>query len=415
VDERRTPLASSTPSMPQVDPEETGISAAALARLTAIMQREVDARHVPGISMLIARGGKVAYRRDIGALRPGGPALRDDAIFRIYSMTKPIVSLALMMLVEGGKLFIADPVAKYIPEFANPRVGVVKNGKIKLVAAERAITIQDLLRHTSGLTYAFTGNTPVQRLYAKSRLFTPDPSNAKQPLVRDLTTAEFVRELAKLPLIDQPGVAWNYSHSTDVIGRIVEIVSGESLGAFVNDRILAPLGMHDTAFFAPQDKRARLAEPFPTDPDNGRPVQLIETPTPPRFESGGGGLYSTMDDYVRFAHMLYCGGTLGTARFLGRKTLEFMTSDHLGANVRIVNTNLLPPGHRFGLGFAVRTEVGMGPSPGTPGEFFWGGLAGTMFWITPKEDLIAMMMIQAPGQRDHYRYLFRNLVNGALD
>ena len=396
------------------DPEEVGLSPAGLARLTAIMQREVDARRVPGVSMLIARGGKVAYRRDVGALRPGGPTLRSDAIFRIYSMTKPIVSVALMMLVEEGRLFIADPIAKFVPELANPKVGVVRNGQLELVAAERAITIQDLLRHTSGLTYAFTGNSPVQRLYGKAQLFTPDPANAKTFLTRDLTTAEFVTELAKLPLIDQPGASWNYSHSTDVIGRVVEIVSGQTLGAFVNDRILAPLGMSDTAFFAPADKRERLAEPFASDPETGKPVQLIETQTAPRFESAGGGLFSTMEDYARFAHMLYRGGTFGGVRFLGRKTLEYMTSDHLGPNVRIADTNLLQPGHRFGLGFSVRCEVGMAPTPGTPGEFSWGGLAGTVFWIAPKEELIAMMMIQGPGQRDYYRYLFRDLVHAAL-
>jgi CubicO group peptidase (beta-lactamase class C family) len=379
------------------------------------MQREIDSRHVPAVAMLIARSGKLAYRRDLGALRPGGPALPSNAIFRIYSMTKPIVSVALMMLVEEGRLFISDPIAKFVPEFAAPKVGVERNGKLELVAAERAITIQDLLRHTSGLTYAFTGNAPVQRLYGASQLFTPDPANAKEFLARDLTTAEFVSELAKLPLIDQPGVAWNYSHSTDVIGRVVEIVSGQSLGAFLDERIFRPLGMSDTSFFLPAEKRERLADPFANDPESGKPVQLIDTQTPPRFESGGGGLFSTMDDYARFAQMLYLKGTLGGTRFLGRKTLEYMTSDHLGPDVRVVNTNLLPPGHRFGLGFAVRREPGRGQTPGTPGEFFWGGLAGTVFWIAPQEELIAMMMVQAPGQRDHFRQLFRNLVHAALD
>jgi CubicO group peptidase (beta-lactamase class C family) len=379
-----------------------------------MMQRQVDSRHVPGVSMMVARRGKVGYRRDLGALRPGGPALRSDAIFRVYSMVKPIVSIALMMLVEEGKLFIGDHIAKFIPELADPKVGVEKDDELELVAARRPITIQDLLRHTSGLTYAFTGNSAVQRLYGKSRLFAPDPANAKTLLVRDLTTAEFVVELAKLPLIDQPGASWNYSHSTDVIGRVIEIVSGQTLGAFLDERIFKPLAMNDTGFFTPADKHQRLAEPFDTDPDTGKPVQLIEVQTAPRFESGGGGLFSTMDDYARFAQMLYLRGTVGNTRFIGRKTLEYMTSDHLGPNVRIANTNLLPPGHGFGLGFAVRLEVGMAPTVGTPGEFFWGGLAGTVFWIAPREELIAMMMIQGPGQRDYYRQLFRNLVHAAL-
>ena len=391
--------ASSSSAFAATEPEEAGLSAAGLARLTAVMQRQVDARHVPGVSMLIARGGKVGYRRDIGALRPDGPPLPGDAIFRIYSMTKPIVSVALMMLVEEGRLFIGDPLAKFVPEFANPRVGVEKDGKLELVAAERPITVQDLLRHTSGLTYAFTGVSAVQRLYAKARLGAPD-----------LTNAQLVAALAKLPLIDQPGTSWDYGHSTDVVGRIIEIVSGQSLGAFLQERILTPLGMSDTAFFVPPDKQDRVAKPFAKDPDTGETVTLTET----NFESGGGGLWSTMDDYERFAQMLYLGGALGNTRLLGRKTLEFMTADHLGPHVRIGTAFLLAPGYGFGLGFAVRREVGLAPTPGTPGEFFWGGIAGTAFWIAPKEELIAMMMIQAPGQRDYYRQLFRILVHAAL-
>jgi CubicO group peptidase (beta-lactamase class C family) len=391
--------ASSSSAFAATAPEEAGLTAAGVSRLTAVMQRQVDARHVPGVSMLIARGGKVGYRRDIGALRPDGPPLPGDAIFRIYSMTKPIVSVALMMLVEEGRLFIGDPLAKFVPEFANPRVGVEKDGKLELVAAERPITVQDLLRHTSGLTYAFTGVSAVQRLYAKARLGAPD-----------LTNAQLVAALAKLPLIDQPGTSWDYGHSTDVVGRIIEIVSGQSLGAFLQERILTPLGMSDTAFFVPPDKQDRVAKPFAKDPDTGETVTLTET----NFESGGGGLWSTMDDYERFAQMLYLGGALGNTRLLGRKTLEFMTADHLGPHVRIGTAFLLAPGHGFGLGFAVRREVGLAPTPGTPGEFFWGGIAGTAFWIAPKEELIAMMMIQAPGQRDYYRQLFRILVHAAL-
>ncbi len=400
---------------PTVSAEEAGLSAAGLARLTAAMQREVDARHVPGVSMLIARGGKLAYRRDVGTLRPGGPALPSNAIFRIFSMTKPIISVALMMLVEEGRLFISDHLSKYLPEFADMKVGVELGGKLEMVPAKRAITIQDLLRHTSGLAYAFTGNSAVQRLYRDFHLFAPDPTNTKTQLVRDLATAEFITELAKLPLIDQPGAAWNYSHSTDIVGRVVEIVSGESLGAFLEQRIFAPLGMRETSFLLSPDKYERVAEPFGRDPDApGKPVQLIEKETRQRFESGGGGLWSTMNDYARFAQMLYRGGTLGTARIIGRKTLAFMASDHLGPNVRNGTPSLLAPGHGFGLGFCVRLVPGMASTPGTPGEFYWGGLAGTVFWIAPQEELFAMMMIQGPGQRDYFRQLFRNMVYAAL-
>jgi CubicO group peptidase (beta-lactamase class C family) len=383
-------------------PEETGLSPGGLAKLTAIMQREIDARRLPGVSMMIARGGKVGYRRDLGVLRPGGPIMPGDAIFRIFSMTKPIVSVALMMLVEDGRLFIADPVAKYLPEFADPKVGVEKDGKLELVPARRPITVQDLLRHTSGLTYEFTGESAVQRLYGEARLF------------RDLPNAELVTELAKLPLLEQPGAAWHYSHSTDVIGRIIEVISGQTLGAFLRERLFAPLGMSDTGFFAAADKHERLAEAFANDPDTGAAVELINVRAAPRLEMGGGGLVSTMDGYARFLLMLYRGGTLGAARILGRKTIAFMTADHLGPDVRIGTRFLLAPGHGFGLGFAVRRDAGMAPTPGTVGEYFWGGIAGTAFWIAPQEELIALMMIQAPGQRDYYRQLFRFLAHAAL-
>ncbi|MGO9047333.1 MAG: serine hydrolase domain-containing protein [Xanthobacteraceae bacterium] len=401
-------------SEPVTAPEELGLATAGLDRLSAVMQREVDTGHVPGVSMLIARRGRTGYRQDFGALRPGGPPMPGNAIFRIYSMTKPIVTVALMILLEEGKLFVADPIAKFIPELANVKVGVESDGKLDLVAAKRAITIHDLLRHTSGLTYAFTGNAAVQHRYGEAKLFTGDPANAKQFLTKNLSSAEFVAELAKLPLIAQPGDSWDYSHSTDVIGRLVEIVSGKTLGAFLHERIFAPLGMTDTGFYVPAEQYPRLADPFPSDPDGGLPVQLIEMRSAPRFESGGGGLFSTMNDYARFAQALYQGGTFGGSRLIGRKTLEWMTSDHLGPNVRIGTPSLLQPGHTFGLGFAVRREAGMGQTPGTPGEFFWGGVAGTYFWVAPKEELYALMMVQAPRQRDYFRQLFRTLVYAAL-
>jgi len=401
-------------SEPVAAPEELGLAPGGLERLSSVMAREAEGGHVPGVSMMIARGGKIGYRRVFGALRPGGPPMPGNAIFRIYSMTKPIVTVALMTLLEEGKLFVADPISKFIPELANMKVGVESDGKLELVAAKRAIAVHDLLRHTSGLTYAFTGNSAVQRRYGEAKLFTGDPANAKQFLARDLSSAEFIAELAKLPLIAQPGDSWDYSHSTDVIGRLVEIVSGKTLGAFLHERIFKPLGMTDTDFYVPAEKRERLAEPFPSDPDGGLPVQLIEMWSAPRFESGGGGLYSTVDDYARFARMLFHNGAFGGTRIIGRKSLEWMTSNHLGPNVRIGTPTLLQPGHTFGLGLAVRRESGMGQTPGTAGEFFWGGVAGTYFWVAPKEELYAIMMVQAPRQRDYFRQLFRTLVYAAL-
>jgi CubicO group peptidase (beta-lactamase class C family) len=390
-------------ALPTARPEDAGLNPAGLARLEAIMEREVSADRLPGAAMLIARGGKIAYRGCVGALRPGGPAMRSDGIFRIYSMTKPIVSVALMMLVEEGRLLISDPLAKFIAEFSDPKVGVEKDGALTLVSAERPITIQDLLRHTSGLTDSVTGSSLVQRLYGETSLQNPQ-----------LDGADFIATLAKLPLIDQPGAAWRYGHSTDVLGRVIEIISGQTLGAFLEERIFRPLDMKDTSFFAPEEKHERLAEGFARDPDTGAPAPLIDVSAAPKFDRGGRGLASTIEDYARFLQMLYLGGALDGARILGRKTIAYMTADHLAPGVRNGTPSLLPPGHGFGLGFAVRRENGMAPTPGTQGEYFWSGRAGTYFWIAPEEELVAILMIQAMGQREYYRQLFRNLVHAAL-
>jgi CubicO group peptidase (beta-lactamase class C family) len=277
------------------------------------------------------------------------------------------------------------------------------DGRLDLVPAERPITIQDLLRHTSGLTYEFVGTGAVQRMYAETGLPRINQTNAEQ-----------VEKLATLPLFSQPGKQWDYSRSTDVLGRIVEIVSGETLGAFLQKRIFAPLGMSDTGFHVPQGKQSRIAEPFANDPDSGDAVRLLDVGRPAKFESGGGGLVSTILDYTRFLEMLAAGGTRDRKRLLARKTIDLMRADHLGPHVRR-GSELLQPGHGFGLGFAVRTEAGMSVMPGSVGLYFWGGIAGTTFWIDPAEDLYAMMLIQAPGQRDYYRALFRTLVYGALE
>ena len=389
--------------LPATTADGAGLLRAGIVRLEEAMRREVDSQRLPGAAILIARGGKIGYRGQFGRLRPGGPGMRPDAIFRIYSMTKPIISVALMMLVEEGRLLLTDPLSKYVPAFAEPRVGVEQDGELRLVPAEYPITIQDLLRHTSGLTYAHTGMSPVQRLYAQAPLRR-----------RDIASATFLEALAALPLMAQPGSHWHYSHSTDVLGCVIEIISGQKLSIFLQERVLGPLGMSDTAYFAPPDKHERLAEPFEVDPDNGETVRLFDNRTPPRFEMGGSGMVSTLDDYARFCQMLLQGGVFNGVRLLGRKTIDFMTADHLRQNIKIAPHGLLPPGHGFGLGFAVRREQGLAPTPGTIGEFYWGGLAGTAFFIAPKEDLFAILMIQAQGQREYYRALFRNLVHGAM-
>ncbi|MEA2822615.1 MAG: hypothetical protein QOJ86_4619, partial [Bradyrhizobium sp.] len=264
-------------------------------------------------------------------------------------------------------------------------------------------TIQDLLRHTSGLTNDTAGNGPVQLMYQQSRIRD-----------RSISNAEHAAIVAGMPLICQPGTEWNYSRSTDILGRIIEIVSGKRLSAYLTERILAPLQMTETAFHTATENAHRLAEPFANDPWSNEPVKLINMLEKPVYESGGGGLISTTMDYARFCQMLLSGGTLDGVRIIGRKTLQAMASNHLAASVKIGGT-LLPPGHGFGLGFAVRTHQGMAPFAGSVGQFFWSGMAGTFFWIDPAEDLFAVFMSQGPGQREHLRTLLRSLVYAAVE
>jgi len=384
-------------------PSETlGFIPERLERLTAIMANQVEEKKAPGVSMLIARRGKIAYRQSVGALRPGGPAMTDDAIFRIYSMTKPIVSVAAMMLVEEGRLLIADPVSKYLPAFANLKVGVVNGDKLGLAPLKRPITVQDLMRHTSGLTYGFTGVSPVQMLIKAANVV-----NSSRSL------AENVEAMATLPLMHQPGEVWEYGLSTDVLGRVVEIVEGASLGEVLRGRVFEPLHMADTAFFTPESKLNRRADPFSFDFMTAAGVDTSDSASPPTFESGGGGLMSTLGDYTRFAAMLSGGGAIDGVRILSPQTLAFMASDHLDAKVDRSHF-LLWPGHGFGLGFAVRTDPGKAPTAGSVGEFFWGGMMGTAFWVSPRDSLFAVLMVQTPENREYFRVLFRNLVTATI-
>jgi CubicO group peptidase (beta-lactamase class C family) len=393
-----------TPSLPHAKPEAIGLSPSRLQKLSDAFRREVDKGTLPGATVMVARKGQIGWFDAIGRQSPAeARPMAHDTIFRIFSMTKPIVSVGIMTLVEEGHLLLAEPVAKFIPEFAKQKVGVENNGKLELVDVQRPMTVQDLLRHTSGITYDHTGNSLVQQLYQQSRLRS-----------RKITNAEHAAMVAELPLICQPGAEWNYSRSTDILGRIIEVVSGKTLGAFLTERLLAPLQMAETAFFTSEENAGRLAEAFPTDPWSGEKVQLFNMLEQPAMESGGGGLLSTTMDYARFCQMLLNGGTLDGNRLLGRKTLELMAADHLSPQVKIKG-DLVPAGHGFGLGFAVRREAGIAPFLGSKGQFFWSGMAGTFFWIDPLEDLFAVFMMQGPGQRQHTRMLVRNLVYAAVE
>jgi CubicO group peptidase (beta-lactamase class C family) len=396
--------APKTPSLPEAKPETLGLSRPRLQAMSDAFKREIDKGTIPGVTVLVARRGQVGWFEAIGKQSPAGAApMAHDSIFRIFSMTKPIVSVGIMTLVEDGHLLLSDAVAKFIPEFANQKVGLVSGGKLELVPARRPMTVQDLLRHTSGLTYEHQGDGPVHKLYQDSRVRS-----------RKITNAEHAALVASFPLVCHPGDEFNYSRSTDILGRIIEIVSGKSLGAFLTERVLAPLQMTETGFSTAEANAGRLAEPFAADPWTGDKVALFSMLEQPVMESGGGGLVSTTMDYARFALMLRNGGTLDGNRIIGRKTLELMASDHLGAGVKI-NSTLLAPGHGFGLGFAVRREAGIAPFPGSVGQYFWSGIAGTFFWIDPKEDLFVVFMSQGPGQRDYTRTLVRDLVYAAVD
>ena len=385
-------------ALPTAQPFDVGLCPERTQRLMDVLRREVASGKLPGAVAMVARRGKIALFEAVGQQDPAtGSPMQTDSIFRIYSMTKPVVSVAVMMLVERGQLLLSDPVSRWLPEYAHQQVATA-NG---LEPVKQEATVQDLLRHTAGLTYEFLGDSAVQRQYAQVKIAS-----------RERTNAEFSQTLAGVPLQFQPGSMWGYSRATDVLGRLVEVVSGQSLGAFLQAEIFEPLGMVDTAFAVPPEQHHRIAEPFAHDPDGGVPMKVLEPRQVPAMEGGGGGLMSTAMDYSRFLQCLRNRGELNGVRLLGPHTVDFMTADHLG-DIPVDGT-LLPPGHGFGLGFAVRTHLGLSPVPGSVGLYYWGGIAGTTFFVDPALDMVAMLMIQAPNQRDYYRPLFRDLVYAAL-
>ena len=392
TDNTRSPL-------PQATPADVGLCPRRASKLLNALHGDIDRGRLPGAVALVARRGRIGLFEAVGQQDPTtGTPMRTDSIFRIYSMTKPLVSVAVMMLVERGRLLISDPIGQWLPEYDGQPV----LGASGLVPAWQPATVQDLLRHTAGLTYEFLGDSPVQREYTKAQIASRGRSNA-----------DFSRTLAGIPLQFQPRSCWAYSRATDVLGRLVEVVSGQTLGTFLQQEIFEPLGMVDTGFAVPPAQQHRIAEAFAHDPDGGVPMKLINPREVPAMESGGGGLMSTAMDYARFLQCLRNGGELDGQRLLSRHTLAFMTADHLG-DIPIDGT-LLPPGHGFGLGFAVRCAAGESPVPGSVGSYHWSGIGGTSFFVDPAQDLYALLLTQAPNQRDHYRQLFRNLVYAALD
>ena len=390
----------------------SGFSSAKLQRVSDYMRNEVATGKIPGAIVLIQQHGHPVYDekfgvRDVETRQP----ITDDTIFRLYSMSKPITSVAAMMLVEDGKLRLDDPLSNYIPAFADVKVGVEKrddSGKVALALEplQRPITIEDLLRHTSGITYGFYGESAVRKLYANAGLFEGDFDNA-----------QFAARLAKLPLQEQPGTLWDYGHSTDILGRVIEMVSGQSLFAFEKQRLLGPLGMNETVFYIEdQAKRARLAQFLPDDRFTSPLAGIRDPMQKRRWQSGGAGMLGTIGDYARFAQMLLNGGTLNGRRYLKPETVALMTSDRIGPQTKIARDDFYFPGadSGFGLGFAVRT---MQPS-GTRlpiGEYRWDGVAGTFFFIDPKDDLFVICMMQTPSQRGRIQTALKTLIYDALE
>jgi len=397
-------------TIPQAtNPEEVGLSKERLARIGQVLSRQIDVRSFPGAVAMVARKGRIAYFEAVGQLDPKtGTPMDKNAIFRLYSMTKPFTSVAMMMLVEEGRLRLMDPVGVYLPQLAKLEVAepsTDSGGKptYKLVAARSPVTLYDLLRHTSGIVYSgFTQIGYIKDLYIKENVGWAG-----------VTPAEQLDALAKVPLAHQPGTKWEYGLSLDVAGRVIESVTGSQLSRFLDERIFRPLGMTDTTFLLPAEKAKRLAQPLATD-RAGQPIVLHDVTVPSKNDAGGAGSAGTAMDYMRFLQMLANGGQFDGQRLLGRTIVRHMTSDHLGDIKPAIPT--LPAGYGFGLGFAVRRADGLNGVPGSAGEYNWGGAGGTMFWVDPKEQLVAILMAQAqPGalQRE-FKELFRQLVYQAI-
>ncbi|HUN46167.1 MAG TPA: serine hydrolase domain-containing protein [Stellaceae bacterium] len=382
-------------SLPQANPETVGLSASRLARIDAWRDRIVADGKVAGATTLVARRGKVVHLASSGlADIARGTAMTPATVHRFYSMTKPLTSAAIMMLYEEGRFQLDDPITRFLPYFANQRVCTgASRGKLETVPAERDITFRDLLTHTSGLTYGFMESTAVDALYREKGI---DFGAAETSL------GAVVEQLAALPLIAQPGSEWNYSVSTDVLGYLVEVISGEPFATFLHERLIRPLGMVDTDFHVRAENAGRFAANYGRGKDGK--LMLIDDPAksrflrPTRVPSGGGGLVSTAADYWRFCRMMLGKGELDGTRYLGRKTVELMMTNHLRGDMAAMGqprwSESTAEGIGFGLGFSVTLDPARAQILGTPGECAWGGAASTAFWIDPAEEMAVIFLAQ---------------------
>jgi CubicO group peptidase (beta-lactamase class C family) len=402
----------------EIDPEKAGFAPGRLDRLDRHFARYVDDGLLAGWQLAVARDGKLVHHGTYGSRdREADLPVTDDTIWRVYSMTKPLTSVAAMMLHEDGLLPLRQPLAGILPEFADARVFTSGSATNPGTAPAEPILIWHLLSHTSGMTYGFLHQTPADEMHRllDAEFFPP----------KGVTLAELVPRWARVPLLFQPGTSWNYGVSTDVLGRVVEVVSGMPLDRFFAERIIGPLGMVDTAFTVPPEKADRFAGLYVT-PKPGEPPLRRDDFTPdPRgeisFLSGGGGLVSTVADYLRFTHLLLNRGELDGVRLLGSRTLDFMTRNHLPGNADIVSIgrSMSPQdtfeGVGFGLGFSVVIDPARNEILSSPGEYAWGGLASTAFWVDPVERITVVFMTQlVPSSTYPIRSELRTLVNSAL-
>ena len=406
--------------LPVAKPEQVGMSSQKLAKISQVLKKEADDGSFRGAVVMVARKGKLVYQDAVG-MQTVSAKMTPEAIFRIYSMTKPLVSVAAMMLVEDGTIQLTDPVSRYLPGFDKLQVSVATKNDAgattyTLVPQERQMTVQDLLRHTSGLAYGeITQNAPVKEGLERAGVYRRELDFD----ARNVTPDEEIAAMAKVPLAFQPGTAWNYSVSTDMLGRVVEKASGKRLADFLDERLFKPLGMKDSGFWVPAAKMPRVAESLEKDRFAGRPFPLIDVSAPPKNDSGGAGGVSTAADYLRFCQMMMNGGILDGKRVLSRTTVRLMTSDHLGGAMTLaMDPGMLllgSKGYGFGLGFSVRLADGVAAVPGAAGEYMWAGYGGTYFWVDPKERVTAVLMTQAASpQRAYFRKQVKQLVYQAI-
>ena len=391
--------------LPNAEPASIGLSAERLDAVDAALQQRIDAGDFPGAVVMVARHGRVGHFSALGARSMGGAPMTKDTIFRIYSMTKPITSVVALQLVEEGKLDLSAPLHRYLPEFKDMTVatGRATDGTVETEPTKRAITVLDLMRHTAGLTYGFFGTGPARELLKE-----------KNPGDGTYTNRELAEILGTLPLEHQPGTAWEYSRATDVLGAVIEVLDGRSLGEAMKARIFEPLGMIHTGFFIPEAKDYPLiAEPKDDDRMIGN-IAVFDPREARKFETGGGGLVSTASDYARFMQMLMNKGELDGVRILSPMTIDYMLTDQLGP-IGPGKYYLPGDGYGFGLGVAVRTRQGTSPLMGNAGDFFWGGAAGTYMAGDPREDMFMIYMVQSPKNATALRGTIRNMIYSAIE